>query len=108
MTSDYVDAVLFQLRWEAFEDLDGYFMGLYDKPESSDEADDEAEYQTGPTVRDFACQTPREWLSLRPAQEAKEAAPGRAPPRNRPLEPGMTTPERVLNTKRIHEYSLEY
>ena len=30
MTSDYVDAVLFQLRWEAFEDLDGfgYFMGV--------------------------------------------------------------------------------
>ena len=39
MTSDYVDAVLFQLRWEAFEDLDGYFMGCYDKPEPCSDDD---------------------------------------------------------------------
>ena len=42
MTSDYVDAVLFQLRWEAIDDRDGYFMGCYDTPEpSDDESDDE-------------------------------------------------------------------
>ena len=42
-TMDYVDAVLFQLRWETIADRDGYFMGLYDKPYSSDDASDEAE-----------------------------------------------------------------
>ena len=37
MTSDYVDAVLFRLRWEAFEDLDAYFMGVYDTSASSED-----------------------------------------------------------------------
>ena len=84
-------------------------VSCYDKPEPSDDDSDDQAGKFASLSCEVGCQTPREWLSLRPAQEAKEAAPGRAPPRKyRPLEPGMTTPERVLNTKRIHEYSLEY
>ena len=62
MTRDYVDAVLFQLRWETIADRDGYFMGLYDDPESSDYVSDDAEYGTELTVCDCGTQTPKVWL----------------------------------------------
>ena len=48
MTSDYVDAVLFQLRWEAIDDRDGYFMGCYDTPEPSNDESDDANCKFGP------------------------------------------------------------
>ena len=92
MTSDYVTHVLFQLRWEAVEDLDDYMMGVSDMPESSDDDSDDGELERTCSSCDIACQTPIYWLASRAAQEPKEPAPGRAPPRNMSLEPGMTTP----------------
>ena len=80
---DYVDAVLFQLRWETIADRDGYFMGLYDKPYSSDDASDEAECDTEIRVCDCGTQTPKSWVVSVAAQEPKEGAPGRAQPLER-------------------------
>ena len=83
MTSDYhyVTHVLFQLRWEAIDDRDGYFMGCYDDPASSDYVSDDAKYGTELTVCDCGTQTPKAWVAAEAAQEPKEAEPQRAPKR---------------------------
>ena len=92
MTSDYVIAVLFRLRWEAVDCIDDYMMGVYDITESYEDVSDEPELPSTSRCSEVSCQTPKSWLFLQQAQERKEAKPERAPPRNRPLEPGMTTP----------------
>ena len=81
MTSDYVTHVLFQLAWEAVEDLDDYMMGVTDTPESSDNDSDDREWERTCNSCDFACQTPKSWLAPRAAEEPKEAEPRRAPER---------------------------
>ena len=99
MTSDYVDAVLFQLRWEAFEDLDGYFMGLYDKPESSDEHPTKPNAERDSTTSDRGTQTPEAWPSSGLAQAAKEAVPRAAPERFVTPRPGTNRPHPLVSPK---------
>ena len=92
MTSDYVSWVLGLQGWERALNEDAYMAG-----EEDVSVEVEVPYHTEKVSNtvyfcETGCQTPSEWLTSGSAHEAKEAEPGRAPPRKRCLEPGTITP----------------
>ena len=89
---EYVIEILGKQGWERCNCLNDYFAGWEEAPDATDDDESHLHLHTCAQLCDKACQTPKEWLDLKPAQEVKEAEPGRAPPRKRALEQGTTAP----------------
>ena len=89
---DYVDAVLFQNRWEAVDDIDAYMMEGSGSPPSRETSPEPDLVDPRRTFADKGCQTPAEWLNSSPSDEAKEAVPEDAPKRKITLRPGTNRP----------------
>ena len=95
-TMDYVSHVLSLQGWERAYDEEAYFGGW-----ETDETDDvkvsphtrtSVSYRQSPQTSAKGCQTPKEWLTLSPPEEVKEAVPRDAPVRVKRLRPGTTPP----------------
>ena len=90
------DGLGFIPGWKAAQVLNDYFAGWeVVHPMATDEEFDSAFDELVGFDRkttEIACQTPAEWLTSGPAQEAKEVKRCRAEPRDRTLSIGTTTP----------------
>ena len=95
-TMDYVSHVLSLQGWERAYDEEAYFGGW----ETDDIDDEKVSTHTRQVFRPDSrrkqmskgCQTPKEWLTLSPPEEVKEAVPRDAPVRVKRLRPGTTPP----------------
>ena len=92
MTSDYVSWVLGLQGWERAWDEDSYMAGEEDVLYMDEDAAEPSPTANSRSTCDIGCQTPNDWLKSEPAQERKQAEPGRAPPLERALSIGTTSP----------------
>ena len=86
MTSDYVSEVLGLQGWERALNEDSYFAGEEDVAETGQLPDSDHTEEVSKTVCfcETGCQTPSEWLTAGPAQEANEGVRRAAVKRERP------------------------
>ena len=93
---DYVCEVLGKQGWERCDCINDYMAGWEATPYCSD--DDESKWlqKLEPKTASVGCQTPKEWLTLSPLHERKEAERRVAEQRKDAAQPGMTSPRSLL------------